>query len=74
MIETVLAFIGFFTCVILGVMILKAFWDWLFDFIDNATATYQARRELRYVADQRDDLMRENKKLQAALDKLTGEK
>lgn len=74
MIEAVLIVIGGFTCAILGIMFLKALGSWFLDFIDNVTATNRARRELYHVANQRDDLIKENLKLKAALAKMEDSK
>ena len=73
-IQAILTFVGFMTCILFAMKLLEFFFRWFFDFMDNVTATSRARRELPYVQCRLETLTRENEMLQAALDKLTGEK
>ena len=73
-IQAILTFVGFMTCILFAMKLLEFFFRWVFDSVDNVIATNRARRELLYVQCRLETLTRENEMLQAALDKLTGEK
>ena len=73
-IQAILTFVGFMTCILFAMKLLEFFFRWFFDFMDNVIATNRARREQLYVQCRLETLTRENEMLQAALDKLTGEK
>lgn len=73
-IQAILTFVGFMTCILFAMKLLEFFFRWVFDSVDNVIATNRARRELLYVQCRLETLTRENEMLQAALDKLTGDR
>ena len=73
-IQAILTFVGFMTCILFAMKLLEFFFRSFFDFVDNVIATNRARRELLYVQCRLETLTRENEMLQAALDKLTGDR